>query len=510
MKRVFIQSAFLIGGVLLAQPLPVSRADLVYFRKGGEAQLPVRIDGNRVSLILPDGPIELLRDDFREIIPGFWPEAEWETRRQKAQKMGFAARYAAVWWGIENGLTREVISELRALHQVDPMHAPTARMAAVLDRLDRSCVDPEYAPFLRALGGEFAVARGPHVLLLHQHSDADAQERIGTLERVLTGYHLLFAAQAIELRVPSQRLVSAWFATKKDYLAFLHSQGSDAFATTRGYFHPTWDAIVAFDARSTAEQRHERETLNTRREELRILTEQVDRAPPRGRIKIKVIGKPAQTMGREAAKAFIAGVDREITFELVLLDLDRRSIDLGTAAHEMIHQLAASTGLVVGHASFPYWLNEGLAAQFEVIRGGRWSGISRAHDLRLPDWRKLADPLPLERLVRDSGFGHGYSRDLYAQAWSLVYYLRTQLPQQFLTFLDLLRSPAPVLSGPSTPGDRVFSAFQRAFGDDLANLERDWRLFMSTVKTPLEQRAPAGQSREKPGRPKAVAREARG
>ena len=78
----------------------------------------------------------------------------------------------------------------------------------------------------------------------------------------------------------------------------------------------------------------------------------------------------------------------------MLLDLERRSIDLGTAAHEMIHQLAAESGFLPRHDAFPHWLNEGLAAQFEVIRGGRWSGISRAHDLRLPDWQTDSRPNP--------------------------------------------------------------------------------------------------------------------
>ena len=90
---------------------------------------------------------------------------------------------------------------------------------------------------------------------------------------------------------------------------------------------------------------------------------------------------------------------------------------------------------------FPYWLHEGFAAQFELIRGGRWAGISRANDLRLPDWRGLQPAARLERLVRDADFGRGYQRDLYAQAWALVYYLRTRHPDEFLTFLDLLRNP---------------------------------------------------------------------
>jgi hypothetical protein len=173
-----------------------------------------------------------------------------------------------------------------------------------------------------------------------------------------------------------------------------------------------------------------------------------------------------------------------------MLELDWRAIDLGTAAHEMIHQLAVDSGLVPRHDAFPHWLHEGLAAQFEVIRGGQWAGISRAHDLRLPDYRRVESPLQLERLVRDAGFGRGYQRDLYAQAWALVYYLRTQRPREFVTFVDLLRGPSGLAASPA-PGDRVFEAFGRAFGADIARLETDWRDFMKSVQTPLEQNAPA-------------------
>ncbi len=154
------------------------------------------------------------------------------------------------------------------------------------------------------------------------------------------------------------------------------------------------------------------------------------------------------------------------------------------------------------HDAFPVWLHEGLAAQFEVIRGGRWAGISRAHDLRLPDWRRLQQPLTLERLVRDAGFGRGYQRDLYAQAWALVYFLRTQHSQQFVTFIDLLRSPnSDGESAVSPAGDRVFDAFRRAFGTDLDRLDGEWRAFMRTVQTPLEQHTPSIDTASKTSRP---------
>ncbi len=498
-----VPSLSLIGLLTLGS---VACADLVYFTKGGNAQLPATVEGNRVLLSMPDGQVEVSRENIRKIIPGFWPEAEWPARIREAQAQGFDARFAAAWWALENGLTREAAELVRALHRENAKHLPSARMAVVLDRLDQPCADPDFAAFQKALGTQMTVARGPHVILLHQHPEADATERIAMLENVITGFYLLFAAEGIELAAPRQRLVSAWFADKKDFLAFLHAEAADAFATTRGYFHPTWGAVVAFDARSTDQQRTPREKLDKRNAELRRFAQQLDAAPARARIRIELGGEPVRTVGRTEARAAIARVEGEITCETMLLDLDRRSIDLGTAGHEMIHQLAVESRLVPRHDAFPHWLHEGLAAQFEVIRGGRWSGISRAHDLRLPDWRRIEGPIPLERLVRDGGFGRGYQRDPYAQAWALVYYLRTRHSREFLTFLDLLRGPEdhgePDSPAP-TRSDRVFQAFQRAFGPDLEALERDWRAFMSTVKTPLEQNQPPEENTPKPATPAA-------
>src|SRR5262249_33911241 len=240
----------LAGTIGLVAAAPSARADLIYFRGGGDAQLPAIAEGRRIVLSLPDGKLELLREDIVKRVPGFWPADDWDARRREARGAACAARYAAAWWPIENGLTAEAAAEVRELQALDPEHDPTARMAAALDRLDRPCPDPDIAAFRAALGSEARIARGPDVLVLHHHSDAAAEQRDAVLERVIAGFHLLFAAQGVELRVPRHRLVSAWFADRKDYLDFLHRQGADAFATTGGYFHPTWGAVVAYDARS--------------------------------------------------------------------------------------------------------------------------------------------------------------------------------------------------------------------------------------------------------------------
>ena len=113
----------LIGIVCAGLAVPAARAELIYFRKGGDAQIPATIEGNHVVLAMPDGKFELARDDIRKLVPGFWPAGEWEARLQKSRELGVEARFAAAWWAIENGLTTEVAAELREIHRLDPKHA---------------------------------------------------------------------------------------------------------------------------------------------------------------------------------------------------------------------------------------------------------------------------------------------------------------------------------------------------------------------------------------------------
>jgi Protein of unknown function (DUF1570) len=484
----------LLPGLVLLGLLPHSaRGELLYFAKGGQIQAPAHIEGGRVVIELPGANYAFSREDFRKIEPGFSPDREWESRRKQALSAGFSARYEALWWAIENGLASEAAREVRALHHLDPNDAPAARMTAVLERLDRESPDPEFSAFRQALGISTAVARGPHVLLLHRQTETAAGERIALLERVISGYYLYFAAQGLELRVPDRRLIFAWFDDQTTYLAFLRSQNAGAFATTRGYYHPTWNAVVTYDGRDSDSQRQLREATQARREELRRFHELVDRVPTRARLRVTLTGEPARMLDRGGARTLADDLEREIHRQELLSELERMAIDEGTAAHEMIHLLAANSGLRPRHDAFPVWLQEGLAMQFEVVRGGRWAGIGRANDLRLPDWRRIRPAPRLESLVRDEGYGHGYQRDLYAQSWSLVFYLRSRHPSQFLTFLDLLRSSDATLSD-MAPTDRWLAVFQRAFGTDLDAIEHGWREFMSAVQTPLERNAPAPEN----------------
>ena len=432
-------------------------AEWLYFAIGGQVQAPILRQNGRILVETPTDRYTFRENDFRRIVPGGCPDQEWKARREAAVAAGADRQFAAAWWALENGLIAESVALLRAAHATDPRYEPTARLVKTLDRLERPVSDPETGSLGRALGVACEVERGPHVLLLHQHDPVEARARVDLLERVTTAYYLVLAAHGLDLAVPDHRLVSVYFRNQPDYLAFLESQGANAFRTTLGYYHPNFRAVVTFDPRPIGKSK-----------------------AGRGRFSTPSSESPGNPQG--------ASVDRvgdDLERRRLLSDLETCARFDGTAAHEMIHLLVIASGLAPDPGDFPLWVHEGFAAQFEVVRGGRWAGVGRAHDLRLPDWRSARSTASLERLIRDSGFGHGYRRALYAHSWSLVYFLQKTRPREFFVFLDLLRLPAPE-SQKADPA-RFESTFRSVFGDDLPALETEWHAFIDAIKTPLEE-----------------------
>jgi Protein of unknown function (DUF1570) len=426
-------------------------AELVYFTRGGQSQLSATIEGESVRLETPGGPKTFPKGDFAAIVPGHRPLDEWVIRRDSARKDGSAlARFAAAWWALENGLTDEAISSLEELRPAATSLAPANRAISAIDRLALPCPDSDLDALKTRLKPlRFREVRGPHAILLHQHSEAEALERLDVIERVVKTFHIAFAAQGVELPPPGRQLVSVYFANRRHYVEALHHLDAAAFAETQGYYHPILHAVFAFDTRSTEDQQAGRRAIANR----------------------KLVGDAPSELARRT----------------LLLDLDWRSTDLGILAHETVHQLTIASGLAPRFDDFPTWLHEGLAAQFEVVRGGRWAGFGRLNDRRLPDWRSIQPAPRLTPLLRDAGFGRGYRRDLYAQSWALVYFLKKAHPREFLAFLDLLRTPtAEAIVRP----DRAYEAFRAAFGLELSGLEAEWHRFLADLKTPLEEGRP--------------------
>lgn len=141
-------------------------------------------------------------------------------------------------------------------------------------------------------------------------------------------------------------------------------------------------------------------------------------------------------------------------------------LETSAAAHELVHQLAAESGLEPRPGAFPSWLAEGLAAQFEPADGPRWLGPAGPNHRRLADCRR-GDPSPrLAPMLADPA----HARPAYGPAWALVHLLLAEEPAALAALIDRLRGP----DADSSPLDTA----RRALGDDLAPLERRWRVHM--------------------------------
>ncbi len=448
--------AILLGGLVVE----TTRGDVIRFAGGGEVEVLAEQVGGRWLLSTPGRTWEFSTEQVQERIRLPSPEEEWPERATRARRGTAGEQFAAGWWALERGLTTEAVAMFRASRQADPAQEPSGRVLALCDRLEVDRPDPDLGPLNRALGGQFAVARGPHVVLLHQHDPAEAMARVALLERVITTFYLELAGWGVDLPMPAWRMASVWLADQDAYLGFLHREGADAFRSTRGYFHPTLHAIVAFDAREGAPQRPAREAVAAARA---VLARRPGSARSRG----------------------------ELARRELLFDLEWRGVDVATATHEQVHQLVEASGLCPGPGAWPVWLQEGLAMQFEVVRGGRWAGVGRPNDFRLPVWRALNPPSRLEAILRDSGFGRGYQPGRYAEAWALVYFLRREHPREFRAYLDLLQTPTPV----GEPG-RGLAAFGQVFGSDLGPLETHWKRTIGKLRTPAEAAGGSAEIRD--------------
>ena len=439
-----------VWGAVAAGGMPSAgrvRAEHLTFARGGRITAPAVVGEGRVDVETPFGRFAFRPDDFATIREGGCPDREWESRRRASLERGPDACYQAAWWALVNGLTVEASSLLRQTHERHPEHAPTARLAERIDALDTELPEPDLTSICEAVGVTCDVARGPHILLLHQLPPAEAAERVRLLERVLTTYDLWLSASGFDLKRPSRKLVCVHLRDRADYLAFLKREGAGAFLTTQGYYHPTRHVVVTFDARTAPKW-----------------VETFRRLAPAQPGSGVVSGEPARLR--------------------LLAEAGWRSEDFGAAAHELVHLLVHVSELSADVGGFPLWLHEGLAAQFEVVRCGRWAGVGQVHDLRLADWRSISTPPDLRNLVRDGGFGHGYRQHSYAQAWSLVYYLRRARPEQFRTYVDLLRTPDP--TDDRAGADRYERLFFEAFEGDSARLNDDWTATLARLRLPTE------------------------
>jgi hypothetical protein len=284
--------------------------------------------------------------------------------------------------------------------------------------LDRPLTEPTSYPLKSAFPEGLRLHRSDHFSLWAGPDQAGVEERLDLLERVYKTFDLTFTALGFDLATPHDPLVVVHVPDPRNYADFLKAEGAGAFLGTTGYYHTVRRLVVTRPV------------------------------PP---------------------------------FEAELLALDSRTVEVGTAAHELVHLLVAVSGLAPTPEDFPLWLHEGLAMQFEPAPEGTWAGPAAVADVRLAHWRSVPrGKHQLRPLLRDEGLGHGYQKQRYAEAWSFVHFLWRSHPEAFVGFLDRLRLPGVETE---LDPDRVEKALCQALGSNLGRIEAEWLDFVGRLRT---------------------------
>jgi hypothetical protein len=120
-------------------------------------------------------------------------------------------------------------------------------------------------------------------------------------------------------------------------------------------------------------------------------------------------------------------------------------LDIRTIIHELTHQLAFNSGLQRRGATYPFWLTEGLATNFEAdssesIGLGREDSRYRQRLIEVKAGGRL---IPLEQFVGMTEYPAGQgpaTRDAYAQSWGVFHYLLESQPCALRKYMAELSS----------------------------------------------------------------------
>jgi hypothetical protein len=275
----------------------------------------------------------------------------------------------------------------------------------------------------------------------------------------------MFFSRGVELEVPKERMKVILFDEYKDYLTFSTSLSPD-LASASGFFIPSKNFSVFFD-HGTNEQYKQ----------------------------LRQIATDLQARGKDYARAKdprARDVNRLGNALDVLFRMSQENEDITVVSHEATHQMSGNTGLFPLGVRVPSWVHEGLATYFESPAEATWSGIGAVNEERLEWYKALAarqrDKSDIDFIVSDEIFSlaasHGAKLHAYGQAWALTHFL---LDRHFEEFFHYYRSLGELPRDLRLNPDFLKQLFARSFKTDRKALDQEWRIYMDSLKTDVEQ-----------------------
>jgi hypothetical protein len=472
----------LIGTVCLAWVLGsgVGRADILFYKLGSSGA-EIVLQGS--ATMNPGRTITFRHPRFGNLYFGA-DDAHWfeaPTTQAIAQtKLGKSegnveACLDTATWALHHGLLTEFYKAASAAWKADPENATVKRLAALKQKMNvdfsESADQEEKLRKTVTMNGDVAFLRSKHYLLMHNTgttldkrlNKSRAQQRLDLLEMVYESFMMEFCMKGLEVDVPKEPLLVSLFADKQGYVNSDESP-DDMKAKSSGVYNRKTNIALFFD-QGTSE------------------THQM----------LSKLSRDLQDAKKDAMRLRAANTKDIVrlanTFQL-LIEVERENDDIEVVSHEATHQMAANTGLMPNGSAMTLWAAEGMATYFESPKDAAWAGIGSVNESRLNWYRGLADDREhsnIDFIVSDEFFmraGNTYTTvHAYGQAWALTHFLMTRHFDKLMKYYQLVAKKKPEEMKDSNV---VRGWFQEVFGKDTSRLNREWRNYMSTLKTDVE------------------------
>lgn len=377
-------------------------------------------------------------------------------------------------WALKKGLLKQFDDAVDKTLKIDAEHGQAKKILEIQKAMDAELPDdPQVEQELKAMipRSAFRITKSKHFILLHDTPEKPAagqkknlaNKRLELLEQVYESFLLLFLAQDVEIDIPKTRMKVILFNEYQDYRDFSDAL-SPSLASASGFWEPERNVSVFFAHGSTPVHR----VLTRFQSDLKKMADEA---------------KKARAPGTAELVRLVGTLD-------LLIEMDRENSDITVVSHEGTHQMAGNTGLFPRHVLVPSWVHEGLATYFEAPADATWAGIGAVNQERIEFYRALEtdrEHSNIDFIVGDQIFDYaatlGAKLHGYAQAWALTHFLMENHIKEFVEYYRILgEMPPDVRLNP----ELLTQLFNKVFGVDRKQLDQEWRAYMRTLRTDLE------------------------
>lgn len=369
-------------------------------------------------------------------------------------------------WCEQNQLFPQQADLLTEVLKLQPDHVGAYKNLLESDGKQIRPVDKEWAERLGSLlGPGFHLHHSPHFTLLTDTDEEWAMIQGAAMEEAYKTFYQSTSAIGLRPMPPSGRLVCVVFDKYDAYLDFLKRFENVTTPWTAGFYSWQTNRAAFFNDHDSPAFKEIREKIAELEKRVADLREQMD------------------TLGASETAKRIVAQDQLRRDSATLADMTgrltaaARLATLGKTRHEATHQLLYNSGLQRRGKDYPFWLNEGLATNFELCDAKGNAGPTFTNSYRMKTWRDLENDSKLMPLAEILSHGPAEADETasvagrYAQVWALVHFLWNKYPDKLQAFMNAMeREPGAV---------DFANLWAKEFGEDTDRLDGEMRRYIA-------------------------------